>query len=54
MDTKFIPEEKLSKRARKELNDARRATWGINPVTRKPDNSKAYNRAKEKRRKEDD
>ena len=41
----FIPYEKLSKKERKKINAARRATWGeLNPVTRKPANSRAYNR----------
>ncbi len=44
---KFIPFEKLSKKKQRELNAAKRNTWGsMNPVTRKPDNSKAYNRRK--------
>lgn len=42
---KFIPYEKLSKKERQKLNKAKRGTWGdVNPVTRKPVNSKAYNR----------
>ena len=41
---KFIPYEKLSKKKRRELNAARRGTWTVNPVTRKPANPKAYNR----------
>ena len=41
---KFIPYEKLSKKKQRELNAARRGTWPINPVTRKPANPKAYNR----------
>ena len=41
---KFIPYEKLSKKKQRELNAARRTTWPINPVTRKPANPKAYNR----------
>ena len=42
---KFIPYEKLSKKERKKINAARRTTWGdVNPVTRKPENSRAYNR----------
>ena len=47
---KFVPEEKLSKKARRELNKKRRQTWGVSPVTRRPKNSKAYDRAKERRR----
>lgn len=42
---KFIPYEKLSKKEQQKLNKAKRGTWGeVNPVTRKPMNSKAYNR----------
>lgn len=42
---KFIPYEKLSKKEQQKINKAMRGTWGdINPVTRKPKNSKAYNR----------
>lgn len=41
---KFIPYEKLSKKKKRELNAARRTTWSLNPVTRKPANPKAYNR----------
>ena len=44
---KFIPYEKLSKKEQKKLNNARRNTWGqMNPTTRKPENSRAYNRRK--------
>ena len=50
MSTKFIPYEKLSKKEKEKLNKARRQTWGpMSPVTRKPENSKAYNRAKTNR-----
>ena len=42
---KFIPYEKLSKKEKRKRDIAKRATWGeLNPVTRKPQNSKAYNR----------
>ena len=42
---KFIPYEKLSKKEKRKADLARRQTWGeLNPVTRKPMNSKAYNR----------
>lgn len=42
---KFIPYEKLSKKEQQKINKAKRGTWGeLNPVTRKPQNSKAYNR----------
>ena len=44
---KFIPFEKLSKKKQRELNAAKRGSWGgFNPVTRKPENPKAYNRRK--------
>ena len=44
---KFIPYEKLSKKEQKKINVARRTTWGsLSPVTRKPENSRAYNRKK--------
>ncbi|MBE6934761.1 MAG: hypothetical protein E7462_06945 [Ruminococcaceae bacterium] len=44
---KFIPYEKLSKKEKRKLDAAKRSTWGeINPVTRKPQSSKAYNRNK--------
>ena len=42
---KFVPFEKLSKKKRRELNARKRRDWnGINPVTRKTENPKAYNR----------
>ena len=42
---KFIPYEKLSKKEKRKMDLAKRQTWGeLNPVTRKPVNSKAYNR----------
>ena len=44
---KFIPYEKLSKKEKKRRNAMQRGSWyGINPVTRKPAHSKAYNRRK--------
>ena len=47
MMEKFIPYEKLSKKEKRKIDQARRQTWGeLNPVTRKPENSKAYNRKK--------
>ena len=51
---RFIPYEKLSKKEKKKLNQAKRQTWGnLNPVTRKPENSKAYNRRKAQNWKKD-
>ena len=44
---KLIPYEKLSKKEKRKIDQARRQTRGeLNPVTRKPENSKAYNRNK--------
>ena len=44
---KFIPYEKLSPKKKREIDRAKRGSWyGINPVTRKPPNPKAYNRRK--------
>ena len=52
---KFIPYEKLSKKEKRKIDQARRQTWGdLNPVTRKPANSKAYNRNKARNWKRDD
>ena len=43
----FIPYKKLSKKEKRKIDQAKRQTWGeLNPVTRKPVNSKAYNRKK--------
>ena len=51
---KFIPYEKLSKKEKRKLDQAKRQTWGeLNPVTRKPENSKAYNRNKSRNWKRD-
>ncbi len=44
---KFIPYEKLSKKEKRRLDQQKRQTWGeLNPATRKPENSRAYNRRK--------
>ena len=52
---KFIPYEKLSKKEKRKVDTARRNTWGdFNPVTRKPQNSKAYNRNKARNWKRED
>ena len=51
---KFIPYEKLSKKEKRKMDLAKRQTWGeLNPVTRKPENSKAYNRNKARNWKRD-
>ena len=51
---KFIPYEKLSKKEKRSRDLSRRSTWGqLNPVTRKPKNSKAYDRSKARNWKRD-
>ena len=52
---KFIPYGKLSKKKKRKMDLAKRQTWGeLNPVTRKPQHSKAYNRNKSRNWKRDD
>lgn len=51
---KFIPFNKLSKSKQRELNREKRNTWGaLNPVTRKVESKKVYNRKKAQNRKDD-
>lgn len=51
---KFIPFVKLSKKTQQELNKSRRKNWGnIDPTTKRPENSKAYNRKKAQAWKDD-
>ena len=38
--TKFIPREKMSKKARRELDAVKRKKWDMPPVTRKIENKK--------------
>ena len=49
-EDKFVPKDKMSKKAQKELNDKKRGTWGnTNPVTRVQPNKKAYDRKRDKK-----
>ena len=42
---KFVPYEKLSKKKKRQLDAEKRGSWyGLNPITRKPKNPKAYDR----------
>ena len=51
---KFVPYEKLSKKAKRELDLKKRGSWGgLNPVTRMPPNPKAYNRRKAQKWRDD-
>ena len=44
---KFVPYDKLSKKEKRRMDTLRRGTWqGVNPVTRRSENPKAYNRSK--------
>ena len=51
---KFIPREKLGKKARRALDAEKRATWSFSPVTRKVENKKHYDRKKSARVWKDD
>ena len=43
----FVPYGKLSKKQKKEIDRIRRAGWGdVNPVTRRVESAKHYNRKK--------
>jgi hypothetical protein len=50
----FIARQKLSKKARKELDAKQRATWSFSPVTKKVESKKFYNRKKKSSAKYDD
>ena len=45
----FIPYDKLSPKQRRAVDRKSRVIWSINPVTRRPENPKAYKRSKAKR-----
>ena len=40
----FVPKDKMSKKAQKELNRQRRKTWEFSPVTKVTESRKVYNR----------
>ena len=42
----FIPYNKLSPKQRRAVDKQSRVLWEISPVTRRPEKSKAYHRAK--------
>lgn len=47
-EDKFVPQDKMSKKAQKELNDKKRGTWGsTKPITRVQTNKKAYDRKRD-------
>ncbi len=50
MNNKYVTLDKMNKKQKKEYYSSLRGTWGaLSPVTRKPKNPKAYDRAKAKR-----
>ena len=51
---KFVPREKLGKKARKLLDSEQRATWAFSPVTKKVASKKLYNRRKKSHDRYDD
>ena len=46
---KFIPKEKLGRKARRQLDSERRVTWAFSPVTKKVESKKLYNRKRKAR-----
>ena len=51
---RFVPKDKLSKKAQKELNRQRRTMWDFSPVSRAVDSRKLYNRKRNTRDRYDD
>ena len=51
---RFVPKDKLSKKAQKELNRQRRTMWDFSPVTKTVDSKKLYNRKRNTRDRYDD
>ena len=49
----FIPKEKLSKKARKDLDRQKRVTWDFNPVTKTVESKKIYSRKRKARNRDD-
>ena len=50
---KFVPKDKLSKKAQKELNRQRRVTWNFSPVTKTVDSKKIYSRKRKAQGRDD-
>ena len=46
---RFVPREKMSKRARRSLDTERRAAWSFSPVTRRVESKKRYDRKRRSR-----
>ena len=50
---RFVPKDKLSKKAQKELNRQRRVIWDFSPVTKTVDSKKLYNRKRSTQNRDD-
>ncbi len=50
---RFVPKDKLSKKAQKELNRQRRVTWEFSPVTKTVDSRKIYSRKRKAQNRDD-
>ena len=50
---RFVPKDKLSKKARKELNRQNRVTWEFSPVTKTVESKKVYSRKKKAQYRDD-
>lgn len=51
---KFVPKEKMSRKAQRKMATERRSTWTFPPVTKKIDSKKNYNRKRISRTRYDD
>ena len=47
--TRFVPREKMGKKARRALDARQRRTWPFSPVTRKAESRKHYDRKRRSR-----
>lgn len=50
---RFVPKDKLSKKALKELNRQKRVTWEFSPVTKTVESKKVYSRKKKAQYRDD-
>lgn len=51
---RFVPKDKLSKKARRELDNKQRRTWQFCPATKSIESKKVYNRKRKSRDYQDD
>ena len=51
---RFVPREKLGKKARKQFDSEQRTTWAFSPVTKKVESKKLYNRKRKSHDRYDD